>query len=109
MATAKVGKRGTVVIPAELRRRFGITEGSLIVTEALEDGILIRPAVAVPLDVRRRRELLEQANRDYAALRADPEAWQAELAERALWETTLLDGLEPEEVWTEDGDAVRRS
>lgn len=44
----------------------------------------------------RRRTLLEQANVAYAALRADPQAWQEELAERALWDTTLLDGLDDE-------------
>jgi hypothetical protein len=25
------------------------------------------------------------------------------LAERKLWESTLMDGLDPEEQWTEDG------
>ena len=29
----------------------------------------------------------------YQRLRADPEAWKAELAERALWDATLMDGL----------------
>jgi AbrB family looped-hinge helix DNA binding protein len=48
--TSKVGKRGTVVIPAKLRKRFGITEGSLIITEETDDGILIRPAVALPIE-----------------------------------------------------------
>ncbi|MGH2374595.1 MAG: AbrB/MazE/SpoVT family DNA-binding domain-containing protein, partial [bacterium] len=48
MKTIRIGKRGTVVIPADLRRRYGIGEGSLVVAEAQPDGILIRPAVAVP-------------------------------------------------------------
>ena len=48
--TSRVGKRGTVVIPAALRRRFGIEEGSLVIAEDREEGILIRPAVAVPLE-----------------------------------------------------------
>ena len=48
--TARVGKRGTVVIPAKLRKRFGFTEGSLIIAEETSDGILIRPAIAVPLE-----------------------------------------------------------
>ena len=38
------------MIPAALRRRFGIEEGSLVITEDREEGILIRPAVAVPLE-----------------------------------------------------------
>ncbi len=59
--TSKVGKRGTVVIPASLRRRFGIEEGSLVIAEPRDDGILIRPAVAVPVEIyspRRRAEFL---------------------------------------------------
>ncbi len=72
MRTSRVGKRGTVVIPAELRRRFGIEEGTLVVAEATEEGILIRPAVAVPVEVyspeRKARFLLENATdpEDYA-------------------------------------------
>jgi len=44
------------------------------------------------------QELLfwQETNAAYAALRADEAAWQEELAERALWDTTLLDGLEDE-------------
>lgn len=49
--TSKVGKRGTVVIPARLRKRFGIEEGSLIIAEDRGDGILIRPAVALPVEI----------------------------------------------------------
>lgn len=48
--TNKVGKRGAIVLPARLRKRFGIEEGSLIIAEALEEGILIRPAVVVPME-----------------------------------------------------------
>jgi AbrB family looped-hinge helix DNA binding protein len=48
--TSKVGKRGAVVIPVELRRRFGIEEGSLVIAEATEEGVLLRPAVAVPVE-----------------------------------------------------------
>src|SRR5580698_10583109 len=48
---SKVGKRGTVVMPARLRRKFGIEEGSLVIAEEREDGILIRPAVAYPIEI----------------------------------------------------------
>jgi len=43
MPVSKVGKRGTIIIPADLRRRFGLTEGVEVIAEAREDGILIRP------------------------------------------------------------------
>ena len=47
---SKVGKRGTFVIPAGLRRRFNVTEGSLIMTEETPDGILLRPAAVMPIE-----------------------------------------------------------
>jgi AbrB family looped-hinge helix DNA binding protein len=50
VAVGKVGKRGTVVIPARLRKRFGITEGSYVLAEEREDGILIRPAAVFPCE-----------------------------------------------------------
>jgi AbrB family looped-hinge helix DNA binding protein len=49
-ASGKMGKRGTVVIPARLRRQFGMEEGSLIVAEAHQEGILIRPAVQLRVE-----------------------------------------------------------
>ena len=70
--TSKVGKRGTVVIPVSLRRRFGIEEGTLVIAEETKEGVLIRPAVAVPIEVyspqRRAEFLLSNAvdKRDYA-------------------------------------------
>lgn len=48
---SKVGKRGAVVIPAELRRRYGFEEGSIVVAEARPEGVLIRPAVALPIEI----------------------------------------------------------
>ena len=50
MDAAKVGKRGAIVVPAKLRKRYGIEEGTFVTTEAREDGILIRPAVVVPVE-----------------------------------------------------------
>jgi len=50
MESAKVGKRGAIVVPAKLRKRFGIEEGTIVTAEELGDGILIRPAVVVPVE-----------------------------------------------------------
>ncbi len=41
-----------------------------------------------------RQRFFDELNAGYAALRADPKAWQEELEERAAWDVTLLDGLE---------------
>jgi AbrB family looped-hinge helix DNA binding protein len=48
--SAKVGKRGAIIVPARLRKRFGIEEGSLVIAEEKEDGILIRPATIIPVE-----------------------------------------------------------
>lgn len=47
---ARVGKRGAIIVPAKLRKRFGIEEGTLVIAEEMEDGILLRPAVVVPVE-----------------------------------------------------------
>jgi AbrB family looped-hinge helix DNA binding protein len=47
---SKVGKRGTVVIPAKLRRQYGLDEGSIVIVEPHADGVLLRPAVALPVE-----------------------------------------------------------
>lgn len=49
--TCKVRKRGAIVLPARLRKRFGLDEGSLVVVEETPRGVLIRPAVAVPVEM----------------------------------------------------------
>jgi len=50
MEAVKVGKRGAIIVPAKLRKRYGIEEGTLVITEEREDGVLIRPAVVVPIE-----------------------------------------------------------
>ncbi len=70
--SSRVGKRGTWVIPARLRRRFGLEEGSEIIAEETPDGILIRPAFTVALEMyspeRKAEFLLSNAvdDEDYA-------------------------------------------
>src|ERR1043166_7380989 len=63
--TGRVGKRGTLVIPAALRRRFALNEGSLVIAEERPDGILIRPAIAIATETyapeRKAAFLLENA------------------------------------------------
>jgi hypothetical protein len=55
------------------------------------------------VDTYRRKLFLEKVNAGYAELRADRETWAEHLAERKLWDATLMDGLDPQEHWTQDG------
>jgi predicted transcriptional regulator len=45
------------------------------------------------VEVLRRSRLLDETSRAFASLRADAKGWRAELAERELWEATLVDDL----------------
>jgi AbrB family looped-hinge helix DNA binding protein len=69
---SKVGKRGTVVIPAGLRKRYGIKEGTYVVAEERDEGVLIRPAAFLPMEIyspeRKAEFLLANVtdSRDYA-------------------------------------------
>ena len=86
--TTTVGRHGTIVIPAPLRRRYRISEGSLVIAEPVAEGILLRPAVALPVETytpeRQAEFLLNNAvnEEDYA---------------RAVAEVREL-GLDPDEV-----------
>lgn len=85
--TIKVGRNGAMVIPTAMRRRLGLAEGGLVLIEDTSDGLSIRPAMAIPVEIytpeRKAMFLLENAvdRADYEsaleAVRAmglDPEA-----------------------------------
>jgi len=46
--TNRIGKRGTWVVPASLRQRYGFEEGALVIAEPRPDGILLKAAIVLP-------------------------------------------------------------
>lgn len=93
--SGKVGRRGTYVIPAALRRRYGLEEGSEIIAEETEEGILIRPAVTVPIelyDAERKAELLLSN-----AVDADDYAAAVERVEEMGLDPTVIPHARPED------------
>lgn len=54
----------------------------------------LRQVLEDAVDMYRRDLFFADLDATYAKLRADPVAWEEELAERALWESTLADGLD---------------
>ena len=109
-----IGKGGTIAIPADLRARLGFEEGAAVVLQERDGGLLLLTTAQAEREdeAAREREAEEQRfwdeyNAAYARLRADPEAWRAELQERALWDNTLMDGLDPDEVW-EESDFIQQ-
>ncbi len=96
MEYSRVGKRGAVVIPAEIRRRHNIDEGATIIIEECAEGVLFRAAPVVP-SARARQDFFDGFNAAVAVSRRDTEAWAEELADRTRLDGTLADGLEDEE------------
>jgi len=58
------------------------------------------------LDAYRRKLFLDEVNAGYAALRADPVAWAEVEAERRSMDGCLMDGLDPNECWGDNGDLL---
>lgn len=87
MEALKIGKRGTLVVPAKLRKQYGLSEGSFVTAESRKEGILLRPAQIVTIEVytaRRKAEFLlnnavnkadyERARRAVVKLGIDPDS-----------------------------------
>jgi predicted transcriptional regulator len=60
---------------------------------AAQAGVPMQDVVDQAIELYRRKQLLDAANRAYAALREQPAAWQELLDEREAWNVSLADGL----------------
>ena len=68
--TLTVTDRGTVTLPARLRKEMGIGADSLLIAESTDEGILLRPAVALPVEIYSQDRLAE-----FAAAEDDLDEW----------------------------------
>jgi bifunctional DNA-binding transcriptional regulator/antitoxin component of YhaV-PrlF toxin-antitoxin module len=50
-ATVHVNGRGTLTLPMALRKRFGLSRGGELMAEVSEQGIVLRPFVAYPIEM----------------------------------------------------------
>ena len=46
-----INNRGVITIPAALRQAFGLKPHDELILEDTEQGILLRPAVSVPIEI----------------------------------------------------------
>lgn len=87
MDTVRVGAKGTIVIPHELREKLGIATGSLMLIDVCDREMRLRPAVPVPVETysKERQALFilndaidapsyEQARERVRALGVDPDS-----------------------------------
>jgi hypothetical protein len=69
-------------------------------------GESMQSVVERAIDELSRKQMIDDANAVYAALRNNSAAWGEEIEERRVFAGTLRDDLEPKEVWSEDGSVV---
>jgi hypothetical protein len=75
---------------------------------AAEDGTTLQSVLDAAVKERYRRWFFGRADAAYQSLREDKRAWSQEMNERAAWDATLLDGVDCDESWQDDG-SVRRA
>ena len=73
---------------------IGSTSYKTLQELAARSGESIQEILDQAIEQYRRQKFLEEANKAYAALRNNPEAWASEIEEREAWDVTLADGLE---------------
>ncbi len=57
--TLTVTDRGTVTLPAKLRRALGIKAEDQLIAEATPEGLLLRPAVTLPIEIYSEKRIAE--------------------------------------------------
>jgi hypothetical protein len=101
------GKRGS-----SRRERDELVQTEVRITEACQQtlemlckqtGKSAPEILDAALEDYRRRLFLEAVNAGYAEMCRDPDTWADELAERKIWDATLMDGLDSDEQWNESG------
>jgi len=50
-ATVTITSRGVVTLPAKLRQALGLKADDLLIAETTPEGLLLRPAVTLPVEV----------------------------------------------------------
>ena len=63
-ATVTINSRGVVTLPAKLRRAAGIRPDDQMIVETTPEGLLLRPAVTLPIEIYSEARLKEFAEEE---------------------------------------------
>lgn len=68
--TLTINSRGVVTLPAKLRRAMGLKTDDLLIAETTPEGLLLRPAVTLPVELYtpERLQEFEEAEAQLASL-----------------------------------------
>ena len=62
--TIQINQRGTLTLPKELRKRLGLEKGGVVMAEESDEGIVLKPAVAFPIEIYSDARISEFAKED---------------------------------------------
>ena len=72
----KMNERGTITIPAALRKSFGLKGQERLIIEDTEEGLLLRPSVSVPIEIYTEERIKEFTKDEQAIADVLPELEQ---------------------------------
>ena len=50
-ATVTINQRGNLTLPAAIRKEMGLSVNDQMIVETTDEGILLRPAITMPLEI----------------------------------------------------------
>ncbi|MBX3673067.1 MAG: AbrB/MazE/SpoVT family DNA-binding domain-containing protein [Burkholderiales bacterium] len=69
-ATLTISSRGLVTLPAKLRQAMGLKADDLLIAETTPEGLLLRPAVTLPVEMYSDKRIREFDEAEAAAAEA---------------------------------------
>jgi len=61
-----IGRRGAITLPARLRKKFGLEQNDELIIEETEQGLLLRPAISMPVEIYTEERIREFTEDDAA-------------------------------------------
>ncbi len=58
-AALTISRRGTLTLPAKLRQSLGLKADDQLIAETVPEGLLLRPAVTLPIEIYTERRIAE--------------------------------------------------
>ena len=66
MEEVTIGRRGSITLPAKIRKQYGLQEHDKLIVEATDHGILLRPAVSMAIELYSEERIAEFTRDDDA-------------------------------------------
>lgn len=66
MEEITIGRRGSNTLPAKMRKQYGLQERDKLIVEQTDQGLLLRPAVSMPIELYLEERIAEFTREDDA-------------------------------------------